>query len=90
MGFGHGWCSIGRPILKSFFSKAQRSELVRDSILHLPEKYRTALILRDINEMSTEESGGCARVVRSGVKRQDPARALDAARTARASLHVFA
>ncbi len=38
------------------FSAAQRSELVRDGILRLPEKYRAALILRDINQLSTEEA----------------------------------
>ncbi len=38
------------------FSTAQRNELVRDGILQLPEKYRVALILRDINQLSTEEA----------------------------------
>jgi RNA polymerase sigma-70 factor, ECF subfamily len=37
-------------------STAQRNELVRDGILQLPEKYRIALILRDINQLSTEEA----------------------------------
>ena len=29
---------------------------MRDGILQLPEKYRVALILRDINQLSTEEA----------------------------------
>lgn len=37
-------------------SAAQRNELVRDKILQLPEKYRVALILRDINQLSIEEA----------------------------------
>ena len=41
---------------EQIFSAAQRNELVRDGILQLPEKYRVALILRDINQLSTEEA----------------------------------
>jgi RNA polymerase sigma-70 factor, ECF subfamily len=35
---------------------SQRSELVREGILRLPRKYRVAVILRDINQLSTEEA----------------------------------
>ncbi len=38
------------------FSTAQRNKLVRDGILRLPEKYRIALILRDVNQLSNEEA----------------------------------
>jgi RNA polymerase sigma-70 factor (ECF subfamily) len=41
---------------EELFSAAQRSELVREGILRLPEKYRVALILRDINQLSSEEA----------------------------------
>ena len=41
---------------EQLFSAAQRSELVREGILRLPEKYRVALILRDINQLSSEEA----------------------------------
>jgi RNA polymerase sigma-70 factor (ECF subfamily) len=35
---------------------SQRSELVRVAVLRLPEKYRVAVLLRDINQLSTEEA----------------------------------
>jgi RNA polymerase sigma-70 factor (ECF subfamily) len=35
---------------------AQRSNLVREGVLRLPEKYRVAVLLRDISQLSTEES----------------------------------
>ena len=38
------------------FSAAERDELVRKGILRLPERYRVALILRDINQLTTEEA----------------------------------
>lgn len=38
------------------FSAAERDELVRRGILRLPERYRVALILRDINQLTTEEA----------------------------------
>jgi RNA polymerase sigma-70 factor (ECF subfamily) len=41
---------------EQLFSAAQRSELVREGILRLPEKYRVALIMRDINQLSSEEA----------------------------------
>jgi RNA polymerase sigma-70 factor (ECF subfamily) len=36
-------------------AKAQMNELVRQAVLRLPEKYRIALLLRDINQIPTEE-----------------------------------
>jgi RNA polymerase sigma-70 factor (ECF subfamily) len=35
---------------------AQRSRLVREAVLRLPEKYRVAVLLRDISQLSTEET----------------------------------
>ena len=35
---------------------SQMNELVRDAVLRLPEKYRIAVLLRDINQLSTEEA----------------------------------
>jgi RNA polymerase sigma-70 factor, ECF subfamily len=43
-------------------SAAQRSELVREGILRLPEKYRVALILRDINQLSSEEAAAALEI----------------------------
>jgi RNA polymerase sigma-70 factor (ECF subfamily) len=35
---------------------SQRSALVREGVLRLPQKYRVAVLLRDISQLSTEES----------------------------------
>jgi len=35
---------------------SQRTQLVRDGVLRLPEKYRIVVLLRDINQLSTEEA----------------------------------
>jgi RNA polymerase sigma-70 factor (ECF subfamily) len=32
------------------------NELVREAVLRLPAKYRIAVLLRDINQLSTEEA----------------------------------
>ncbi len=35
---------------------SQRAQLVREGVLRLPEKYRVVVLLRDINQLSTEEA----------------------------------
>jgi len=35
---------------------SQMNELVREAVLRLPQKYRIAVLLRDINQLSTEEA----------------------------------
>ena len=35
---------------------SQRTDLVREGVLRLPEKYRVVVLLRDINQVSTEEA----------------------------------
>jgi len=37
-------------------AKSQVNALVRKGVLRLPEKYRVALLLRDINQLSTEDT----------------------------------
>jgi len=37
-------------------SASQVTDLVREAVLRLPEKYRVAVLLRDINQLSTEEA----------------------------------
>ena len=37
-------------------SALQMNQLVREAVLRLPEKYRIAVLLRDINQLSTEEA----------------------------------
>jgi RNA polymerase sigma-70 factor (ECF subfamily) len=36
--------------------KAQMNDLVRKGVLRLPEKYRVAILLRDINQLPTEDA----------------------------------
>jgi RNA polymerase sigma-70 factor (ECF subfamily) len=41
---------------EQLLAASQRNELVREAVLRLPEKYRIAVLLRDINQLSTEEA----------------------------------
>lgn len=41
---------------EQMFAASQRRALVREGVLRLPEKYRVAVLLRDINQLSTEEA----------------------------------
>ena len=47
---------------EQIFTAAQRNALVRDGILRLPEKYRVALILRDISQLSSEEAAAALEI----------------------------
>jgi len=47
---------------EQIFTAAQRNELVRDGILRLPEKYRVALILRDISQLSSEDAAAALEI----------------------------
>lgn len=41
---------------EQLLSASQRKELVREAVLRLPQKYRVAVLLRDISQISTEEA----------------------------------
>lgn len=41
---------------EQLFAASQRDELVRMAVLRLPEKYRVVVLLRDIQQLSTEEA----------------------------------
>jgi RNA polymerase sigma-70 factor, ECF subfamily len=41
---------------EQLFAASQRDELVRTAVLRLPEKYRVVVLLRDIQQLSTEEA----------------------------------
>jgi len=41
---------------EQMLAASQRSELVREGVLRLPEKYRIVVLLRDINQLSTEDA----------------------------------
>jgi RNA polymerase sigma-70 factor, ECF subfamily len=47
---------------------SERNELVRQSVLRLPPKYRIAVLLRDINQLSTEEAAAALGVTVSALK----------------------
>ncbi len=49
-------------------AKAQVNELVRRGILRLPEKYRVALLLRDIHQLSTEDAADALSVSVAALK----------------------
>jgi RNA polymerase sigma-70 factor, ECF subfamily len=41
---------------EQLLAASQRRDLVREGVLRLPQKYRVAVLLRDINQLSTEEA----------------------------------
>jgi len=41
---------------EALFAAAQMNSLVREAVLRLPHKYRVAVLLRDINQLSTEDA----------------------------------
>jgi RNA polymerase sigma-70 factor, ECF subfamily len=47
---------------------SQMNELVREAVLRLPEKYRVAVLLRDINQLSTEEAAAVLDLSVSALK----------------------
>jgi RNA polymerase sigma-70 factor, ECF subfamily len=47
---------------------SQRSQLVREGVLRLPEKYRVVVLLRDINQLSTEEAAAALELSIPAVK----------------------
>jgi RNA polymerase sigma-70 factor (ECF subfamily) len=53
---------------EQLFSAAERDELVREAILRLPQKYRVALLLRDINQLSTEDAAAALSLSVSALK----------------------
>jgi len=53
---------------EQLYSAAERSQLVREGVLRLPEKYRTALILRDINQLSSEEAAAALDISLQALK----------------------
>jgi len=46
----------------------QRTDLVREGVLRLPEKYRVVVLLRDINQVSTEEAAAALGLSIAAVK----------------------
>lgn len=53
---------------EQLLAASQRSELVRQGILRLPEKYRIVVLLRDINQLSTEEAAAALSLSIPAVK----------------------
>jgi RNA polymerase sigma-70 factor (ECF subfamily) len=56
------------PEMESLIDRERMAEVVRDTIRHLPETFRLVLLLRDIEEMSTEETAQALGVTPNAVK----------------------
>jgi RNA polymerase sigma-70 factor (ECF subfamily) len=56
------------PTAEEMVERAETRELVRKSIDQLPETYRTVLIMRDIEEMSTDETAAALGITANAVK----------------------
>ena len=56
------------PELESMIDRERMADLVRDAIASLPESFRLVLVLRDIEEMSTEETAQALGVSANAVK----------------------
>lgn len=61
---GPAWAESGESML----ARRETRELVRQSIEQLPETYRTVLVLRDIEELDTEETARLLEVTSAVVK----------------------
>jgi len=59
-----GW----RKSPEEMFDQAETGQIVREEIDRLPESYRTVLILRDLEELSTEETARQLEISSSAVK----------------------
>ena len=62
---------------------SQRADLVREGVLRLPQKYRAVVLLRDINQLSTEEVAARAGPEYCGGQSPLAARTVDVARESR-------
>ena len=72
---------------EQLYSAAERRRVVEQRMLRLPAKYRVVLVLRDIEQLSTEEAAIAARLGNSRDKESPVPGASDVARSAGASLH---
>lgn len=53
---------------EELLNASQRDKLVKEAVLRLPEKYRVAVLLRDISELSTEEAAAALELSISALK----------------------
>jgi RNA polymerase sigma-70 factor (ECF subfamily) len=62
--------SPGSPALdpEQTMSKAELSRMLEEAVLDLPEQYRTVLMLRDVEEMSTSETAAALSLSEENVK----------------------
>ena len=49
-------------------SRAEIARFLEDAILSLPESYRTVLMMRDVDEMSTADTAACLNISEENVK----------------------
>ena len=57
-----------RPDPERSAAHAQTSDLLEAAIVALPETYRTVLMMRDVEEMSTAETAECLNITEENVK----------------------
>jgi RNA polymerase sigma-70 factor, ECF subfamily len=67
-GFAHGVVDWDAPATESIVERRETRQIVRRCIDHLPESYRTLLMLRDIEERDTDETAALLDLTVSAVK----------------------
>lgn len=58
----------GAPDREETISKAELNHMLEEAVLRLPEQYRTVLIMRDVEEMSTSETAAALSLSEENVK----------------------
>ncbi len=63
-----GTSTTGRSLPRALLARHETREIVRSCIDRLPETHRTMLILRDVEELSTEEAAALVGITEGAAK----------------------